>query len=785
MLTNYFKVAIRNLLKNRVFSFINIFGLAFGLCCAMLIALWVNDEYSFDKFHSKGDRIYKVISEMPSSSGSQFWTNSPNPLAEVLQTQYSGIEAAIHLNRRGSRLFKYEDVRVEKFGIYVDSTFFDVFDFQLSKGDPNTALDKQNSLLISEQLAVSLFGDEDPMGKVVNVGDIGFYDDMIVTGVIAEIPAQSSMQFDYLMPYAIHIKHRPSNTNWGNYNDETVVLLSEGADPQKVGEKIKDAIIKNNKDTDAIVHLYPFDEYYLKANISSGLKAEGKIRFVRLFGIIGVIILLIACINFMNLATAKGSKRAKEVGIRKTTGASRSFLIGQFLGESILMALLSGVIAVTFCDLLLPAFNELTEKSIQMPYGNLEFYIAGIGICLFTGVVAGLYPALYLSSFDPSKVLKGTVNSGKSLSGFRRVLVIIQFTLSIVFVICTIFVFNQIQFILNKDLGLSKENIVYHDLNGAMGHKEAYKEEVLKIPGVKKVAYSDSDPLWVGNTTSTVTWPGKPEDNDTFFHVIVADDDFIETFNMQLLEGRNFPKEPDTASIKLMLNEQAALAMGLTEPVGAKIDVWGASGEVVGLLKDFHHQSLFQKIEPIILFHYPPYAWQSFISIDGQNVKETIAEIEKLYLKYESNYPFVYDFVDANYERNYGQLSKIGILSAIFAVVAILVSCLGLFGLSSYMAEQRKKETGIRKVFGASVVHLTTRFSFQYFKLIIISFLASVPIVWYAADSWLNQFEYRIAIDIVPFLIGGIAALLIALATISYHIIATSLRNPIEALRYE
>ncbi len=784
MLSNYIKVALRNLLKHQVFSIINIFGLAFGLCCALLIALWVHDEYSFDKFHTRKERIFLIVAEIPSNMGSNFWNNTPGPLADVLKKDFAGIERTVRVTHASTNLFKYGDERIEERGIYADPEILEVFDFPLVQGSREKALNDPHSLLLTEEFAHRIFGETEPLGQVVTVGDMEYFTEYTVTGVLKDIPAQSRLQFDYIMPYEIHLKHRPWNNEWINYNETTYVLLREGSSRGAVSKKIENLLSKHADNSNKL-HLYPMKDLYLVSNFSEGLEAEGRIKYVRLFSTIGVIILLIACINFMNLATARAGQRAKEVGIRKATGAYRTSLIGQFLGESVLIAVISGILAVTMGDLLLNAFNTLTEKSIVMPYADPYFTGGMFLVCVITGVIAGIYPAFYLSAFEPGKVLKGAQHSGRSLSGLRKGLVIVQFTLSIIFVITTLFVHDQMLHMLNKDLGLDKENIVYHNLHSVIDNREAYRHDILSLPGVREVSLSNSNPLWIGNTTYSVKWKGKPEGDQTFFHAINTGHGFVNTFRIRLLDGRHFPETYDSTKVMFMVNEQAALAMGLTDPVGEVIELWGDEGEIIGLMKDFHHQSMFQKIEPVIIYYRPENTWRSYIALDGHSVEESIAGIKSVYLKYEENYPFEYDFVDVNNEKRYGSVAKVGTLSGIFAMVAIFVSCLGLFGLSSYMTERRRKEAGIRKVFGASVAQLAGMFSGQFLRLIIISFVAGVPVAWYLADQWLSQFEYRTSMDLVPFVLGGASALLVSVVTVSYHIIRTALGNPADILRYE
>jgi len=786
MIKNLFKIALRNLLKNKTFSLINILGLAFGLCCALLISLWVMDEYAIDNYHSKKDRIYTVVSELKSSTGSNYWGSSPGPLAEVLMNEVSGVEQAIRFSGNRQQLFKQEHQNLEEWGISADPEILTVFDFPLVEGDVTTALDGLHNVIISQDLAQKLFPNTTALNKTVTIDDWGSLNEFKITGIMAEIPTQSTLQFEFIIPYETYMKKRPWNMDWGNYNDRTIVLVDDNTSSEKISKQLAKITPKYIKSTgvDSEFHLYPFKDIYLKADLSRGIDAEGRIVYVRIFSTIAIIMILIACINFMNLSTARAGKRAMEVGVRKVTGASRKSLVIQFLGESILIALISGALAITMADLMMAPFNELTGKSLSILYSSPQFMLVFISLCILTGVLAGVYPAIYLSGFNPSKVLKSAVSSEKSLSGFRRVLVILQFSLSITFVVTTMIVYSQLQFILNTDLGLKKENILHHDLNGIMGKREAYRNEILKIPGVRTMTNTNNSPLDIHNTTQGVSWSGKLEGEDTYFHVMQTDQYFVETFGVTVLEGKGFSGVYDSSALQVLINEEAAKVMFSDNPVGSRITLWGDEVEVVGLVKDFHHQSLDKEIDPVIVLFDTNQAWRNYIAING-DVNQIIGEVKAVYSKFEENYPFNYGFVDQDYAKTYAKVSVMGKLSNIFALVTIFVSCLGLFGLASYMTEQRKKETGIRKVMGASVFGLVTMFTKSFLGLVSISFLISAPVAWYLSTQWLSDFAFKIEIGLQPFVIGGLSAMLIAVATVSYHTIKVATANPVDSLKYE
>lgn len=784
MLRNYIIIAFRNLVKNRSFSIINIFGLALGLCCTLLIALWVNDEYSIDKFHTNKDRIYSVITELKLGTGNQFSIKSSHRLSQILIEEVAGIEKVARYTFSMTSLVQYEDKNLLERGIFADPGLFEIFDFPLIHGDRQSALDDPYNIVLSKKLADKLFPDTDPINKFVTIGDSGKYQPHKVTGVLAKIPDQSTLQFDYIIPFVTYLNNRYWIKGWDFYGEKTALLLNKNTDVDEIIDQVANIITKHDEQSITKTHLYPFKDIYLKTNFSKGLNAEGHIIYVRVFSLIAIIIVLIACINFMNLSTARAGKRAKEVGVRKVNGASRNSLIAQFLGESMLISLVSGFLAITLADLMLTPFNLLTGKSIIIPYSNPGFILIMLGLCVLTGFLAGIYPALYLSKFNPSKVLKSAVSSGKSLSGFRRILVITQFSISIIFVIATIIVYSQLQFILNKNVGVKKENIVYHELYSLEGNSEVYRNEILQIEGVSGMTTANFSPINIYNATTSVGWKGKSDDHQVMFHVIQTDQHFVKAFGLNLIDGIDFINKYDSAGLKVIINEEAANTMLSEDVVGSYIEVFGDEAEIVGVVKNFNHQSLEKKIEPVIILLRPTSAMISFISVSG-NIQQTVSKIEQTYLKFEKNHPFDYNFVDQDYERNYSQILIMKRLSTVFAVVAILVSCLGLLGLASYMTEQRRKETSIRKVLGATVLELVTMFSSKFLGLVLIALAISTPIVWYLSSQWLDGFAFRIKMGLTPFIIGGVSAILVAILTVSYHTVKAALANPVDSLKYE
>lgn len=788
MLKNYILIAFRNLLKNKVFSLINIFGLAFGLTCSILISLWIWDEMSFNKFHQNRDSIYKVVVDMGFSSGSsQIWQTTQAPLGPALLDEVPEVADFTRVTFSQSLLFQRENIKFKERGYFVDTSFIKIFNFPLLEGDKDNALKELKNIVISKKLARKYFEGESAIGKTISITN-NEKQDFVVSGVLKEIPSQSTLQFDYLILFDEYQRTRPWRKHWGNFNLSTFIQLRADASRETVEEKIANFLTTHKDDEENTeLFLHSLNDLHLKSDFSRGREPTGRIQYVKLFSIVSGIILLIACINFMNLSTARSGKRAREVGIRKVSGAIRAHLIAQFLGESLIVAFVSAGLGLTIADLLLPAFNLLTSKNIIMPYNNGLFILSLFMISIITGLLAGSYPAIYLSSFNPVKALGKQIKSGKSLGGMRRFLVIFQFVLSIVLIIGTIILRTQIDYIKNKDLGLKKDNIIYFSTREPITSKmDVFKNKLLEHPEIKSVSFANQSPISVGNMTSDPEWDGKLEGDDINFHVIQSDHEFVSTFDIEILEGQDLPEKFEPEYNYLLVNEEAVRMMGMEDPIGQRLSFWDENpSEIVGVVKDFHHQSLFSPIEPVIIKLNPPSTWQVFIRIETENPEGIIASIEKIHNEFEQEYPFEYRFLDQQFERTYRSVSTAGNLAYIFAFLAIFVSCLGLFGLSSYMAEQRTKETGIRKVMGASVSNLVIMFSKDFLVLVILSIVIAVPVAWYLSDYWLSDFTYRIGLQTSPFLIGGVIAIIIAMVTVSFQTIKAATANPVDSLRYE
>lgn len=781
MFKNYLHIALRTLKNNRLFTLLNILGLGFGLSCIILIGLWIHDEYSFDKFHSKSDHIYLLVQEISSGSNQQFWANSPARLAQVLMDEVPQVEYTLRLNEMASN-FKVGDSKVKMTGLYVDSVFFDVFDFKLQAGNSETALADPYNVVISERLAYGLFNRTDVIGQTVTVLDNKIEEEYTVSGVLSEVPSNSSLKFDYLIPSRNFYVKRPYYERWGNFNGPIYITLKQGASVKETGEMIKNLIAERNEGSSVVTHLYPFKDVYLKSDFSQGLDEAGRIVYVRILIIVAVILLIIAIINFVNLTTALADKRGKEVGVRKTVGAVRGQLIPQFIGESILVTLFSFFMALVMSSLLLPVFSNITGKQITLPIGDPLFIIILVLGVVVVGLLAGAYPAYYLSGYDINTSLKKG-KSNKSLTSLRIVMVVFQFVMSISLIIGALFIKDQVSYFMKKDLGVKTSDILYH-LNYDISSKtETYRNQLKNIPGVKDVAFASFSPLNIGNTTYSITWEGSPDNSGIYFHTMHVDHNFPELFDLEFKQGKAFTPEFNEENIEFILNETAVRSMMLTNSIGSKMTVWGQEGTVVGVVNDFHHQNLAQSIEPVILFHQPSSTSRTFIEVESQNMETVLPEIERLFASFNSAYSFEYTFLDENIKKEYGSISAFGNLINAFSWVTIIVSCLGLFGLSAFLMAQRKKETGIRKALGASVGELFQLFSFDFMKLILVAFVIAAPITGYFINNWLDGFAYRIDLEVLPFIIGGLASIFIAMLSVSYNILKTSYLNPTTELR--
>src|SRR6188474_145245 len=790
MIKNYFKIAWRNLLQNKTFSLINILGLALGMTCSLLIMLWLKDEIQRDKFHQNGSRLYRVMENQFYSGDISTYASTPGILAENIVKDVHEIEMASQMLWEEEPLFTVGDKFDKEKGRYVQKDFLRMFSFKLEKGNAASALARPDAVVISKKLADKYFKGEDPIGKMIKIDN---KENVIVTGVLEEIPELSSLKFDFLMSYDIWFKKNDWAKEWDNNGPRCYVMLAANTSVDKVNAKIKGYIKSKKKDSNVDLFLQNYGESYLYSNWDNGKQAGGRIEYVRIFSGVAIIILFIACINFMNLATARSLRRAREIGVRKVVGAGKRQLVAQFIGESMFVSFLAILVSLTIVALILPSFNTLTEKHLPINLSDPSFLLILLGLTVATGVISGSYPALFMSTLRPIVVLKGLLKFKSGATYFRKGLVVFQFALSIILILGMIVIYRQINFINNKNLGFAKEDLLYMPLEGPMAKNfMAFKEELLKQPGIKNISSAQSSPLEVGSSTQGVRWPGKDTTKLILFSNNPITYDYLKTMGIELINGRDFDPSYSLDTSNYLINEAAARKIGYMEPVGKELTMWGDKGTIIGLMKDYHHNSLHVPIEPLILRLFKQswtreggYWGNVIVRTEKGKTKQAIASMEKLYKQYNPGFPFKYYFTDDEIAKNYKAEYTVSKLSKYFAFIAIFISCLGLFGLVTFTAEQKTKEIGIRKVLGASVTGIVRMLSKDFLKLVLIATAVAFPVAWWLMHTWLDDFAYRIDIGWWVFVVAGIAALLIALLTISFQSIKAAIANPVKSLRTE
>ena len=789
MLKNFFKIAYRNLIRNKGFSIINISGLAIGMASAMLILLWVQNELSFDNFYKNKDRLYQAWNKDKGSDGAiGSWSITPKILGPSLKKEYPEVEQATRVGWDEAILFTVGEKKINITGTMVDPDFLTMFQFPFIKGDMNTALNNPGNIVVTKKLAIKLFGNEEAMNKIVRLDNKYNF---TVTGVMKDLPNNTQFDFEFLLPWSYMSTIHQDDSSWDDNSTHNYVLLKPSASIASLNSKIKNIYIKNaGPGTTTQSFLYPVSRLHLHSNFENGIPTGGKIETVKVFILIAAFILLIACINFMNMSTARSEKRAKEVGIRKVVGAGKKSLIGQFLGESILIAFLAGILALIIVQLCLPAFNTLTKKELFIEYGNAYFWLAFIGFILFTGIIAGSYPAFFLSSFRPVAVLKGTFKKVNALVTPRKILVVLQFTFAIVMIVCTIIIEKQIRYAQEREVGYSKNNLVYTFLSGDMFKNYDLIKNDLINKGIATSVTKTSAPLTEGWSSGGAGWQGKDPNLKIEFNFYNADDAIVKTAGLKLVVGRDLDlKNYPTDSNAVILNETAVKVMGFKNPIGQIIDpgAWNTDWHVIGVVKDFILQSPYEPIKPMVI-QGAKANWFNLIHVKFSNKRTTsqnLAAMENVFKQYNPEYPFEYHFIDEQYAKKFSDEQTTGSLTAFFAGLTIFISCLGLFGLATYMAENRIKEIGVRKVLGASVQSIATLLSKDFIKLVIISIVIASPVAWWSMDKWLQGYNYHIKISWLIFIEAGLLAIFIALLTVSFQAIKAAVANPVKSLRTE
>ena len=788
MLKNYLRIAWRSLLKDRRFTVLNILGISSGICCALLIWLWVADELSVDKFFPNDNRIYEVMEVNRNNGPEQVTDESSGLVSDLILAQAPEVEYASALAPAAwwpKYTLSVGDKNLKATGQYAGKDYFNIFDFPILQGERAKVLKDKNGIVLSDELARRLFNRTDHIiGLPVRIQQEHTF---FVSGVFEKPPRNSSQQFDFVLSFDYLFDQQPWVKSWDGSGPHNFILVKAGANIEELNKKIAGLITRSTGDTSRRPLALKFSDIYLQNTYSHGVSTGSKIVYVKLFSLIAVFILLIACINFMNLSTAKAARRMKEVGIKKVVGARRPQLIAQFLSESLVLTLFSTLLALVMARLFLPAFNTLTGKAIVL-HPDFRLIAMLLGITITTGFIAGSYPALYLSKFNPLIVLKGKLPSSFSEVFSRKGLVIFQYTLSAILIVSVLVIYRQVRYIQSTDPGYNKENIVKFDAEGKVQQSEtSFVEAVKRIPGVVQASFTTHNMTGRSFGTYAVNWAGRDPKGAFYFEGFNCGYDFIETMGIHMAAGRSFSRNYGADTNKILVNETAVAAMHLKNPVGKTIQLFGAPFQIIGVVRDFHFESLHEPVKPSYFVLYgdnSPWA-KIMVRIRPGDQQETIDRLRDLYNAYNPGFPFIYRWLDDDYQRQYETEVRVATLAKYFTALAILISCLGLFGLAAFTARRRQKEIGIRKVVGASVRRIAVMLSMEFLYLVLIAILIAFPVSWWAMSGWLQGFSYRIDIGAGVFLLAAGSLLLITLLTIGFQAVSAALANPVKSLRSE
>ena len=784
MLRHALLLAFRNFMRHRSSFFINLIGLATGLAGAILIFLWVNDEMSIDKLFEHDNRLFQVMEHQAYAEGLMTTVSTPGILAETLAEEVPEVQYAATIMWNDDYTLSVEDKGVKKEGNAVGADFFRIFSFDLIRGEPGNVLKDMNAIVLSESTALALFPSiDEALGKSLEVDRDEIY---TVTGIYADMPVNSSFRSDFLTNFEKAKKEQDWLQTWSSNGPRTVVLLTEGADYLAVSEKIADFIKQRHEESHVQLFLKPYSERYLWGRYENGQLVGGRIDYVYLFSVIAIFILIIACINFMNLSTARASRRAREVGVKKAVGAERGALISQYLSESTLIAFLSLGISLVLVYLALPEFNLLTDKEISLRL-TPPMLLACLGLTLLTGLLAGSYPAFYLSSFQPVQVLKGEIRTSLGEIWARRGLVVFQFTLSVILIVAVFVVYQQIQYVHSKNLGYDKDQLLYFGIDGRLEDQlEAFLSQARDLPGISAISSIGHGLVGRQNNTSGLQWEGKNPDERILFEHVRVNYGLMETIGVNLLEGRFFSEDYGADSTKLIFNQRAIEIMGMTDPIGQKIRMWDEYDfEIIGVVENFHFQSLHEEMNPLFFRLVPDGTWLIMAKLEAGREKEALGQLGAFYEKFNPGFTFDFDFLDEQYALMYAAEQRVASLSKYFAAIAILISCLGLLGLAAFTADRKKKEIGIRKVLGASAGNIMVLLTRDFTRLVLVSLLIGLPVSYFVISSWLNRFAYRIELNPWFFLLAGVLVLAISWITVSSQAIRSATINPKECLREE
>ena len=793
MMNYQIRLIFRNFRRNSSSFFINLIGLATSFACAILIFLWVADEMSVDKFHKTDKQLYQVLENQAMSQGILTQEYTPDLLARNLAAEFPEIKYAVAVSPArmfGSFTVSADDNNLVKAaGQFAEPNFFKAFSYNLLQGNSEQVLSDNNAVVISRKLALSLFKTtENVIGKTFQWQVLNIKKNAVVSGIFEGTPANSTAQFDFVLAYEAWINLSEAvgrKIHWGNHAPQTFLVLNEGADVKKLNREISGFMKTKQSGSNVSLFAVSHSHRYLHGDYTNGVESGGRIEYVRLFSLIAIFILLIAGINFINLATAKASKRFREIGVRKVIGSGRKALVAQFTGEAIILTFMAMVISILMVWFLMPQFNLITGKQLHLIL-NSRFILSLIGICLITGILTGFYPALYLSGFNPLSILKGKPSRSSGEIWARKGLVVFQFGISVVLIASMIVVYRQVQFIHNKNLGYQKDHVIYFAKEGNVAPKlPTFITEAEKIPGVANV--SDISSSLVGSPSSTygMNWEGKDPLANVIFEVMRADVNLIETLNIELAEGRSFSDKFSDENSKLIVNQAAVDVMGLKNPIGQTVNYNGQQKQIIGVIKNFHFQSLREKVNPLTIIYDPNKTMTMMVKLKAGQEQQAIAELKSLYARFNPGFSFDYQFLDVAYQKLYEAEERVSALSKYFAGIGILISCLGLFGLAAYASEQRLKEIGIRKVNGAQIAEVMILLNKDFIKWVAIAFVIATPLAWYIMNRWLESFAYKTTLSWWIFALAGLLALGIALLTVSWQSWKAATRNPVEALRYE
>jgi len=785
MLKHNLLIIFRNLKRHKSTFIINLIGLSTGLACALLIYLWVNDELSIDKFHEKDNQLYQVMSRNENANGIEVGAAMPPVLMEALVDEMPEVEyAASEAINPFKNTLSVNDKYIKASGAYADKDYFNIFSYKLIEGNKNQVLLNENNILISEKLSKKFFNTtQNITGRFVKIDDKG---EFLISGIFS-IPKNSSNQFDFILHFNVQFKFYPNlkddwtSNSWAN----TYVVLKEGTDLTQFNSKIQNLIERKTKEEHISLFVRPYSEAYLYGSYENGVQAGGRIEYVKIFSIIATFILLIASINFMNLSTAKASGRLKEIGIKKAIGVKRKTLVLQYLSESIIISFISLTVAILITELSLPYFNEITGKQISLNY-NTSIMLSFLAITLFTGLISGSYPALYLSGFKPIAILKGKLNTSYGELLTRKGLIVFQFILSVMFIVGVLVVYKQMELIQNKNLGYNKDNIIYFEMEGKVKENlDAFLSEIKKIPGVKNASSIWYSFLGITNSTSDVSWEGKDSRLIVDMHYRRVNYDMIELLDLKMKEGTAFSRSLSSIPSKIIFNETAIEKMGIEDPVGKKITLWGREFEILGVINNFYFESLHENVKPLFMFLNPERTNTVMVKIEQKDLTETIDKLKDFHNSFSQGLPLDFKFLDEVFQTQYAAEKRVAALSRIFAGLAVLISCLGLLGLASFTAQRRIKEIGIRKVLGSSEFGIIYLLSSDFTKLVIVSIIIALPVSYFLVKNWLDSFAYRIELNLWYFAAAGLITLMVAWLTVGIQAFKAASINPSECLRDE